>query len=181
YAVVLVLLAMIAIYSILLPGTFFTFDTLRLVTATQAVLMIATLGIVLPFAAGEVDLAFGAVIAWASTLTAVLTVNRGWSLGAALLVVLLSCVAWGLLNSFFIVWIGISSLITTLGSGTVIIGVTLAVSDSQVIPANNSVLTTVTTKELFVLPYPVYFGLFLAFLIWVLLEHTPAGRYMYFT
>jgi ribose transport system permease protein len=181
YAVVLVLLAMIGIYSALLPGIFFTFSTLRLVTATQAVLMIATLGIVLPFATGEFDLSFGFVLAWASTLLAVLTVNDGWSLGPALLVVFLSCVAWGALNAFFIVFIGISSLITTLGSGSVIGGLTLAISNSQVIPANNSVLTTVTTRQLFGLPYPVYVGLLLAALVWILLDHTAAGRYMYFT
>ncbi|WP_320670122.1 ABC transporter permease [Patulibacter defluvii] len=180
YALVLVLLGMIAIYSALAPDTFFTFDNLKVVTSTQAVLMVAVLGLVLPFAAGEYDMSFGATLAWATTLTAVLTVSHGWALGPALVVVLLSCVLIGAINAFFIVVIGISSLIATLGSGTVIIGFTLAVSKSQVLTGPPELLTKLTTNDLFGLPYPVYFGLLLAGVLWFVLEHTPIGRYVYF-
>ena len=114
------------------------------------------------FAAGEFDMSFGSTLAWATTLSAVLTVNEGWSFGPALVVVLLSCLLIGAINAFFIVYIGISSLIATLGSGTVIIGFTLAVSQSQVLTGPPEVLTTLTTGDLFGLPYPVYLGLVLA-------------------
>lgn len=181
YAVLLVLVAMVVIYSLLMPDIFFTFANLRVITSTQAILMVATLGIVLPFATGEFDLSFGPVIAWASTLLAVLTVERGWSLVPAVLFVLLTCVGWGLVNAFFIVGVGISSLITTLGSGTVIIGLTLAVANQQILAGPPQILVDLTTNQLFGLPYPVYFGLALAGAIWFLLEQTPLGRYMYFT
>ncbi len=180
YALLLVLLGMIAIYSALAPDTFFTFDNLKVITSTQAVLMVAVLGLVLPFAAGEFDMSFGSTLAWATTLSAVLTVNEGWSFGPALVVVLLSCLLIGAINAFFIVYIGISSLIATLGSGTVIIGFTLAVSQSQVLTGPPEVLTTLTTGDLFGLPYPVYLGLVLAAVLWFVLEHTPIGRYVYF-
>jgi ribose transport system permease protein len=179
--VLLVLVAMVVIYSVLLPNQFFTFSNLRVITSTQAVLITATLGVVLPFAAGEFDLSFGSVIAWASTLLAILVTNHHWALLPAIAVVLASCLGWGLLNSLFIVGVGISSLITTLGTGTIIAGLTLAISHSQIIAGGTKVLTTATTGELFGLPYPVYFGFGLAFVIWFVLDHTPLGRYMYFT
>lgn len=180
YALVLVLLGMIAVYSALAPDTFFTFDNLKVVTSTQAVLMVAVLGLVLPFAAGEFDMSFGSTLAWSTTLTAVLTVSHGWGLGPTLVVVLLSCLLIGAINAFFIVVIGISSLIATLGSGTVIIGFTLAVAKSQVLTGPPELLTKLTTNDLFGLPYPVYFGLALAAVLWFVLEHTPIGRYVYF-
>jgi ribose transport system permease protein len=180
YALVLVLLLMVVLYSVTAPDTFFTFSNLRVITSTQAVLIVAVLGLILPFATGEFDLSFGPIIAWASTLLAVLTVNEGWALAPAIAVVLVSCAAWGALNSFFIVRIGISSLITTLGSGTIIVGATLAVSHSNVIAGPPKVLTDATTTDLFGLPLPVYFGLGLAVLVWLLLDHTPVGRYIYF-
>jgi ribose transport system permease protein len=181
YAVLLVLVAMIVIYSILAPETFPTFANLRVITGTQAVLIVAVLGLILPFAAGEFDLSFGPVIAWCSTLLAVLTAKQGWPLAPAVLVVLLSAAAWGALNAFFIVGVGISSLITTLGSGTIIIGLTLAVSKSEVLAGAPDFLVSVTTNQLFGLPLPVYFGFALATVVWVLLEHTPLGRYIYFS
>lgn len=181
YAVLLVLLAMVGVFSLLAPETFPTFANLRVITSTQAVLIVASLGLILPFATGEFDLSFGPVIAWSSTLLAVLTVNHEWSFVPALAVVLLSALMWGALNAFFIVGVGISSLITTLGSGTVIIGFTIAISKSEVIAGAPDVLVSAATSQLFGLPLPVYFGLALAFVIWALLEHTPLGRYIYFT
>jgi len=179
--VLLVLVAMIVVYSILAPDTFPTFANLRVITGTQAVLIVAVLGLILPFATGEFDLSFGPILAWSSTLLAVLTAKQHWPLAPALVVVLLSSAAWGALNAFFVVRVGISSLITTLGSGTIIIGLTLAVSQSEVIAGAPQLLVSATTNQLFGLPLPVYFGFALAACVWALLEHTPVGRYMYFS
>lgn len=181
YALLLVLLAMIVVYSLLAPDTFPTFDNLRVVTSTQAVLMVCVLGLILPFAAGEFDMSFGPTLAWSTTLLAVLTINKGWALAPAIVVTLLSCAAIGAVNALFVVKIGISSLITTLGTGTLIVGMTLAVANSSVLTGPPEALTNVMTDRLFGLPLPVYFGLALALLIWFLLEHTPIGRYIYFS
>ncbi|MFE7213559.1 ABC transporter permease [Streptomyces sp. NPDC001698] len=181
YAVLLVLVALVAVYSVLAPDTFPTMDTFRVITSTQAVLIVAVLGLTLPFAAGEFDLSFGAVIVWASTLTAVLTKQQEWPLAAAVPVVLVSCLLWGALNALFVVGFGISSMVTTLGSSTVIIGLTLAVSQSQVIAGPPELLANLTTGKLLGLPYPVWFSFAVAVVVWLVLEHTPLGRYLYFT
>lgn len=181
YGVLFLLIALIGVYALLLPNQFPTMANFRVITSTQTVLMIAVLGLILPFATGEFDLSFGPVIAWSATLAAVLTSEQGMPLIPALLIVMLSAIAWGALNAFFIVKIGVSSLITTLGTGTVIIGLTLAISGSQVIGGVPDGLFDVATGRLFGLPYPVYFTLLLVAAFWVLLDHTPLGRYLYFT
>jgi len=181
YAVLGVLILVVVFFSVAAPDTFFTFDNLRVITSSQSVLIIAALGLVLPFAAGEFDLSFGPMIAWSSTVTAVLQVQLGVPGWLAIVVAVASTVGWGLLNSFFIVKIGISSMIVTLGMGTVIAGLTLAISNSQVIAGAPDFLAAISTAQLFGLPLPVYFALFLAVVVWLFMDHTPLGRYIYFT
>jgi ribose transport system permease protein len=181
YMVVLVLAALIVLFSVLLPETFPTFSNLRTITGTQTVLIILTLGLTFPLAVGEFDLSFGAVLGFSSSLLAVMTVNHEWALGPAVALVFLAGATIGVINGFFVVALGVSSLITTLGTGTVIGGLTLAVSEQQVISGAPDVLVSVTTDELFGLPYPVYYGVLLAFAVWYLYEHTPIGRYIHFT
>lgn len=181
YALVLVLAALVAAYSLVLPDTFPTIANLRNITATQSVLIIVSLGLTFPLVAGEFDFSFGPTVAFASSLTAVLTVNHSVPLLPATLIVIASCLAIGLVNSFFIVYIGISSLITTLGMGTLILGVTLAVSNSAVIAGPPSFLVEATTNSFLQLPYPVYLSLALAAVVWFVYSHTAFGRYLYFS
>lgn len=181
YAVLGVLILVVIVFSVAAPQTFFTFENLRVITSSQSVLIIAALGLVLPFAAGEFDLSFGPMIAWSSVGLAVLYVQFGVPGAVAIPIVLASTCAWGLLNAFFIVKVGISSMITTLGMGTVITGLTLAISGSQVIAGAPEFLTAVATQQFLGLPLPVYFAFLLAFLVWLFMEHTPLGRYIYFT
>ncbi|BCW45366.1 ABC transporter permease [Arthrobacter sp. StoSoilB5] len=181
YAVLGVLIFVVAFFSIAAPETFFTFENLRVVTSSQSVLIIAALGLVIPFAAGEFDLSFGPMIAWSSIVLAVLNVQLGLPGEVAIPIAVGSTMLWGLLNSYFIVKIGISSMITTLGMGTVITGLTLAVSGSQVIAGAPAFLNQIATTQLFGLPLPVYLAFLLAVIVWLFMEHTPLGRYIYFT
>ena len=181
YAVLGVLILVVVFFSVAAPDTFFTFDNLRVITSSQSVLIIAALGLVLPFAAGEFDLSFGPMIAWSATICAVLQVQLGLPGWVAMIVAVGSTVVWGALNAFFIVRIGISSMIVTLGMGTVIAGLTLAISNSQVIAGAPEFLAAISTAQFLGLPLPVYFALLLAVVIWLFMDHTPLGRYIYFT
>jgi ribose transport system permease protein len=181
YMVVLILAALVVTFSILLPDTFATFANFRVITATQSVLIILTLGLTFALAVGEFDLSFGAVLGFASSLLAVLTVNHEMALLPALVIVFAAGAAIGAINAFFVVALGVSSLITTLGTGTVLTGLTLAVSDQQVISGAPEFLVDATTNELLGLPYPVYYGIALTALVWYVYEHTPLGRYIHFT
>jgi len=181
YALVLVLVGLAVAYSIALPDTFPTIANLRNITATQSVLIIMSLGLTFPLVAGEFDFSFGPMVAFASSFTAVLTVNHHVPLVPAALIVIVACLVIGLVNSFFIVYIGISSLITTLGMGTLILGLTLAISNSAVIAGPPDFLVSATTNSFLKLPYPVYLSIALAAVVWFVYSHTAFGRYLYFS
>ncbi len=180
YMLLVVLGLFVAIFSLLAPETFPTFGNLRTILATQASLVIVTLGLTFPLAAGEFDLSFGAVLGLCSTLTAVLTVNNGWDLLPAIAVVILTAATIGAVNGFFAVRLGINSLVVTIGTGTVLAGLTLAVSHNQVIAGASKTLISISTGTLFGIPYPVFGGFVLTALVWYVYEFTPLGRYIYF-
>lgn len=181
YSLLLVLAAMIVVFSVLLPDTFWSFGNLRTVLGTQAVLMIVALGLTFPLNAGEFDLSFGGVLGLASTLVAVLTVNMGWEAVPAILVTLIVGLAIGAVNALIVVVFGVNSLITTLGVGTILGGVALAIANNQVIAGGTGLLADLATGLLFGLPYPVYFGLLVAVVVWYVYRYTPFGRYIFFT
>src|SRR5215216_6690287 len=56
YAVVLALLALIVVFSLLRPDTFFTTGNLQSILVTESVLVILALGLLVPLASGEFDL-----------------------------------------------------------------------------------------------------------------------------
>lgn len=181
YSLLIVLAIMIVIFSVLLPETFLSFGNLRTVMGTQAVLMIVALGLTFPLNAGEFDLSFGGVLGLASTLVAVLTVNMGWEVMPAVFVTLAVGLAIGAVNALIVVAFGVNSLITTLGVGTILGGVSLAIANNQVIAGGTGLLHDLATGLLFGLPYPVYFALMVAVVVWYVYRYTPFGRYIFFT
>lgn len=181
YAVLLALLASIVLFSALRPHTFFTTGNFRTILVTQSVLVVLALGVTLPLAAGEFDLSVSAVLGFSASLLAHLTANLGWSPGLALLVCFLVALAVGVANGIFVVHFGVNSFITTLGSGTLITGLATASVGATTIGGLPNLLTEPARKQLVGLDLPVFYALAVALALWFFLEHTPLGRYLFFT
>jgi ribose transport system permease protein len=181
YAVVLALVALIVVFSVLRPDTFFTAENFKSILITESVLVILALGVILPLAAGEFDLSIASVLGFSAGLLAHLTAQSGWSVGVALLVTFAAALAVGLINGFFVVGLGVNSFITTLGVGTVVGGIAIAIFGAETIAGLPDSFTDPFRAELFGIDTPVYLAFALAALLWYFLEHTPTGRYLFFT
>lgn len=132
-ALIFVLLVLVGVFSALRPNTFPTIGNLKTITSTQSVLIVVSLGLLFPLAVGEFDLSFGAILGLSSSTLAYLTVNQHWSFLAALAVVFGAAVAIGFVNAFFVVILGVNSFIVTLGMSSVLVGLTLRITNSSVI------------------------------------------------
>jgi ribose transport system permease protein len=181
YAVVLTLVAMVLVFSLLRPDTFFTMGNFKAILVTQSVLIILALGLTITLAVGEFDLSIASMLGFSGGLVAYLSSDVGWSVGAALGVSFLAALAIGALNGLFVVVFRVSSFITTLGMGTLILGLALAITGSTVIGNLPPGLTDPARTELLGLDLPVFYALLFAVALWYLLEHTPLGRYLFFT
>ena len=86
----------------------------------------------------------------------------------------------GAVNGLFVVRIGINAFIGTLGASTILTGVTLAVSDGQILNTVAQPLVDFVQFQVLGLPIPVYLAFVLVAAVWYVFEHTPLGRHLFF-
>jgi ribose transport system permease protein len=180
YAIVLVLVLMITVFSVLRPATFFTLGNFTTIANSEAVLLIMALGLTLPLAVGEFDLSVAAGLGFGAVLTGYLAGSRHWPLPATIAVVLLLGLVVGILNGLFVVHFGVNAFIVTLGTGTLLAGLTLAVSGGQILNGIPDALVAFSTHTIFGLALPVFLAMLLALFLWYVYEYTPLGRYLTF-
>ena len=125
--------ALIVVFGIVRPEAFLSWANFATILGSQAVLVVATLGLIIPLTAGDFDLSVASVLTLASMMLAVLNVNLGIPIELAILAALGMGLVTGLVNGFFIIVFRIHSLIVTLGVGTFLHGITLWISDSMTI------------------------------------------------
>jgi ribose transport system permease protein len=180
YALIGVWLAIIIVFSLIEPDTFFTTRNFRIIFGSQTVLLVLTLGLVVSLAVSEFDLSIGAMMAFAYQTTVVLDASLGWPIGLAILTVLVAGLAFGLLNSLAIVGIGVHSIIATLATGTLLTGFVQLITDNKIITGVSPDLIGAINTRFLGLPLISYYGLGICLALWYALQHTPIGRYLYF-
>ena len=182
YAILLAWVAIIVIFGALRPGTFLSAANFQTIFGSQAVLLITTLGLLFPLAAGEFDLSIGGTIGFTTALIAVLNVNNHVPVGYAVIIALIAGLAIGATNAFFTVVVGVHSFVVTLGTGTVLVGLTYGITGSTTIGgiAKSLVHVTRTTGPLGI-QLMFFYALALTVLTWYAFSRTPLGRYLLFT
>ncbi|MCB1488449.1 MAG: ABC transporter permease [Bauldia sp.] len=180
YAVVFALVLLVVVFSVLLPNTFFTLGNFRTIVSSQAVLMILALGLTLPLTTGEFDLSIGSMLGCGAVLTAYFTGSLHFPLVLVVVVTILVGVIAGAINGFFVVRMGVNAFIGTLGTSTILTGVTLAVSGGQILNTVAEPLSDFVQHQIFGLAVPAYIGFSVAIALWYLYEHTPTGRHLFF-
>lgn len=180
HAILLTLIAFIVGFSLLRPETFPTEGTLTAVLGTQALLLLVALALTIPLATGEFDLSIGFTLGFTMAVSAYLTGSAGWDWGTAVIAALLAGVIVGAVNGLLVVTLDVNAFVATLGTGTVLGGLTLAITGGQTITGVADQISTVSRSELLGLPLVTYYAFALAFVLWFLLEHTPLGRYTLF-
>lgn len=179
YGLLALLVALTAAFSILLPSTFPTLFNLRTTLETQTITLLVALGLMVPFAAGVFDLSIGFVVGLALMLSIGLQVNQHLSWPAAVVVVFVVAAILGLINGLLVTRVKVESLIATLGSGSIVYGITLAYSDQPVIGHLPNVFVQLTRPGLLTIPWCAWFALIVTLALWFLLEYSPVGRRLY--
>ncbi|MGE0065734.1 MAG: ABC transporter permease [Solirubrobacterales bacterium] len=172
-------IALIAIFGILKPDTFLTASNFQTIFGSQAVLLILTLSLIVPLSAGEYDLSVAGMLGLSLTLVGWLNVTMGWPIVLAVLIALLAGIVVGFINAFFVVVVGVESLVVTLGMGTLLAGIAIGVENSTISGIDRG-LVELARDQFLGIQMAFWFGLFLTILIWYVYSYTPLGRYLYF-
>ncbi|CAB5070897.1 MAG: ABC transporter permease [Actinobacteria bacterium] len=180
YGVLIAWVGVAVLFSLLLPKTFPNPSTLRLIFGTQTVILLATIGLMFSLAVGEFDLSMGSMVGFGGSMVTVLNGPHHWPAWAAVSLTLIVSFLFGCINSFLAVYIGVQSIIITLGTGTLLTGLTLAITGSHVVTGMSSSLVNLISYQFLGLPLPFYMALLLTFVAWFILQQTPLGRRMIF-
>lgn len=180
YGLVILTVALILLFSILLPTTFPTMLNLRAILSDKSIIALLSLAAMIPMVAGRIDLTVGYGIVLWHILAISLQTQFGvpWPL-AVPVVVLLGAVT-GLLNGLLVEVARIDAFIATLGTGTVLYSLALWYTGGrQVVGVLPEGFYALSGTFVFGLPITAFYVLAIALIMWVVLDYTPVGRYLY--
>ncbi|MCI0142462.1 ABC transporter permease [Arthrobacter bambusae] len=171
---------MIVAFGVLLPGVFLSGSNLGYLLSSQATVLIVAIAVTIPMAAGEFDLSSSGVVVITVVTMGYLNVIQRWPLMPTVLVALAIGLVVGCVNAFFVVRIGISSLIVTLAMTSVLIGFALGLNNLTVtgisVDLVDAARSTVGGIQLV-----FFYALGVVVVAWYVFQHTPIGRSLYFT
>jgi ribose transport system permease protein len=169
------------VFGILRPDTFLTTSNFTTIFGSQAILVVLALALLPPLTAGDYDLSVAATMTLSCMTLALLNVNHGWSIGAAVLAALGVGLAIGVVNGALVVLLDIDSLIATLGTSTFIAGVVLWISNSQTVSGiSNTLINLVVLDRFLGIPLEFYYGIALGLVLFYVFEFMPVGRRLLF-
>lgn len=181
FALVAVWLLIIVVFSIMLPGIFLSWTNFSILFATQAPGAILALALIIPLTAGDYDLSVGATLTMSAVTVGVLNAVYQMPIALVIPIALGIGVIIGLVNSFFIVYMRIPSLVVTMGTTSVLTGVVQWMTNSSTIGGISPILINLVARwRLFGISYAFYYVIVIAIAIWLVFEYTPLGRRILF-
>ncbi|WP_420585429.1 ABC transporter permease [Ruegeria sp.] len=180
YGLVLLTGFLIILFSILLPNTFPTLLNLRAIISDKAIIALLSLGAMIPMAAGRIDLTVGYGIVLWHILAISLQTMFGIPWPIAVAIVLSLGLLTGFLNGLLVEVAKIDSFIATLGTGTVLYALALwHTGGRQMVGALPDSFYAINGTFVFGLPITGFYVLAITVAMWLILEYTPIGRYLY--
>jgi rhamnose transport system permease protein len=127
---------------------------------------------------GEIDLSVASVMGLSASLFA-FTYEAGWPVPIGLFLALLSGVICGLINGYFVAYLGLPSLVVTLAGLIGYRGVARILLEDRSVGSFPDWLTGLAQNN-FIGPFPITIFLFIGFFVlaYIVLQHTAFGRYV---
>jgi ribose transport system permease protein len=174
------LLAVILVFSALRPDTFPTAGNALAILTLAAPLAVIACGLTFVLVQGDFDLSVGSMVGLggATAVVAQSALHLTWmsAVGLALLV----AIAVGAINGVLTAYVGLSSFIVTLASGTILTGLEFSLTDQKTIYEGIDPGYSALGQSIVVgLNSQIWIALIVAVVCWTALRHTEAGRYAY--
>ena len=178
YAILIVFAGLVVGFGIARPSTFLSIGNLSNILGSQAVLFILVMAVLLPTLMGDfVDLSLGASAGISAMVLAVLNVQHGTNVLVACLAGIAAAVVVGLFNVFFVVYFDNDPFIVTLGTMTIVSGVTYIISgDNSVGIVSPNLSNWIFTNSFLSIPLEFYYGLAIFLVVWYVLSFSPVGQ-----
>ncbi len=176
--VIFVLLIMLVIFSITGP-TFLSIENALSLSRSGALLIILCMGVVLVKISGGIDLSVGGILTLAGMVMAWSIIHWNFPIWLAALLAVITAVAFGFLNGFFVSVMNIPSFIATLGTQGITIGLSLGMNNGNVIGGLPDSLKPIGNGDLFGIPMPLIITILVFLMTYFILNFSKFGVYVY--
>lgn len=179
FGLLAILIALVVVFSVL-NAEFATSANWQNIIASQSVVLVIALALVVPLIAGNFDLSVGSVAILSSIAMSGAQQNSGASLVVAGAVGILAGTLVGIINGFLVTKLRLNALIATLGTSVIIAGLIDAYTGGNAIVNGISPsLTTFGSGELIGISNLAIVAGVTAIVIAYLLTKTPYGRKLF--
>lgn len=178
--VIIVVVALV--FSALLGSRFFSVANFQSIGSQLPILGMLALGMGMTMLTGGINLSIIAGANACSLVMAAIIVTHPDNplfLVLALLAGAAVAVVIGTLNGALIAWVGVSPILATLGTMTLISGLNILLSNGTVISGFPTAIQYLGNATIAGIPVALLLFFLVAILLWVLLEHTTLGRSLY--
>jgi ribose transport system permease protein len=189
YGTLVCFIGLIAVFSLLLPGTFLTGRNIANISQQVSMLAVVAFSMTIVMAMGDFDISVGSMASLAGVVAAVAFRETG-SVPLGILLALATGLAGGVLNGILVSYIGVLPFIATLGTLTIFSGLAFLVSNGRTIfgadiPEGFSALAKgglplwTTSEQTIVLPNLTTIALTVLAGIWFMMHKLAFGRHLY--
>ncbi len=178
WGLLVLLIALLAIFSLLRPDTFPTFFNIKSILNNKSVQALLALAVFIPMTANHFDLSAGFNLGISQVLAIGLQ-GQGLPWWAAVITVLAMGALVGLVNGVLVTRVKIDSFIATLGTGTVLYGLNAWYTGGQQVLAELPAPFLAISGSIGPVPAPALYTLVVSLGLWIVFEYLPLGRYLY--
>ena len=172
---------MIGVYSAIESSNFDTHGTFQTIFSSQAALVFLSMAFLCTIIVGEfVDLSVAAILGLCATILPVLTVFDHFNVALASVIAVAVGVSAGAINGLLIVYLGVNTIVVTLGMSTLLTGIALAIAHLQFVTGLSASFGDLALANVGGLPVSFYYGIALVLAFAYVLAFTPLGRHMQF-
>jgi ribose transport system permease protein len=180
YGVIGVWVVEIILFSVLVPNTFLSAANFTSLLSSQAPLILLALALVPTLASGEIDLSIAGTMTITATLTAQLNSVYDVNIWVAVIAGLAVALAVGIVNALLAVYLGVQSIVVTLGMGTLLIGLSVWISNSLTISGVSVDLSRLVNTQFLGVNAAFYISIVVGIALWYVYRHTALGRSIVF-
>lgn len=180
YGTLIGLLLMVVVFSILKPTAFASFNNFLNIFNQGSLSAIIACGLTAVVIVGEFDMSIGYIASFAGVLVTGLMVNQKLPMAAAIPIVLIVCLLIGMVNGLIVTKAKVSSVITTIGIGGIVVGLNYAYSSGAPIATGvpEEFLNLTLLKLLRVIPADIIYMVVILVILWVVLNRTELGQWI---
>ena len=178
-----------------MKDNFFSWANFGNLVSNTAVRFLIALGVSGCLITKGTDLSAGRQVGFAAVVAGILCqrgdyTGRLWKwapempIGFVLIIVIILGLCWGLINGLIVTILHVPPFIATLGTQTIIYGISLVISDAQPIGGFQKIYTQLINGRVgnvrgFHLPYLLFVAVAFGLLFWFIYNKTCHGKYMY--